>query len=359
MTPSWKFLLNKRDVTAALQPKSGKDVNVKDLAKRILKIAEANSARFIRNQERKTGAQQALDELAKIEQEKRDLLASLIQEIAELQRQLDEPIGTFIKNKEKLTQSLEEQSANSFLAEMEKKNETEERHSSLIAELSEEIQEENIELLSSGQIQTSTKGGLTELVIKKQVLEVCLSPKFEFERCILDYVSSGIESASERIVFLTAMNTQIPHGSDAILLRDQLAIDLEDGIYIQKNKHGQDMYISPYIESDNPFWGMLEWLYENNRLVVSDIALEKTYEDDDKQTPDQDFEEEAKEELVNYPADEAGAFYQSVIEGAEINIELIQKAIDFASEDATHYLLSEATEVIKKSILDNFQKDAP
>ncbi|TPT82704.1 hypothetical protein [Acinetobacter baumannii] len=55
----------------------------------------------------------------------------------------------------------------------------------------------------------------------------------------------------------------------------------------------------------------------------------------------------------------AGAFYQSVIEGAEINIELIQKAIDFASEDATHYLLSEATEVIKKSILDNFQKDAP
>lgn len=100
---SWKFLLNKRDVTAALQPKSGKDVNVKDLAKRILKIAEANSARFIRNQERKACAQQALDELSKIEQEKRDLLAALIQEIAELQRQLDEPIGNFAADKEKGT----------------------------------------------------------------------------------------------------------------------------------------------------------------------------------------------------------------------------------------------------------------
>ncbi|WP_336040712.1 hypothetical protein [Acinetobacter calcoaceticus] len=100
---SWKFLLNKRDVTAVLQPKSGKDVNVNDLAKRILKIAEANSARFIRNQERKAGAQQALDELDKIEQEKRDLLASLIQEIADLQRQLDEPIGSFAADKEKGT----------------------------------------------------------------------------------------------------------------------------------------------------------------------------------------------------------------------------------------------------------------
>lgn len=100
---SWKFLLNKRDVTAVLQPKSGKDVNVNDLAKRILKIAEANSARFIRNQERKAGAQQALDELDKIEQEKRDLLASLIQEIAELQRQLDEPIGSFAADESKGT----------------------------------------------------------------------------------------------------------------------------------------------------------------------------------------------------------------------------------------------------------------
>ncbi|WP_336040713.1 hypothetical protein [Acinetobacter calcoaceticus] len=228
--------------------------------------------------------------------------------------------------------------------------------------------DEIIALLTGGQEQTNTKGTLAELVQKKQVLGVRLRPQYEFERCVRDYVSAGLEETSERNAFLHALNTQNPRGSDATFLRDQLAIDLEHGVYIQKNKHGQDMYIGPYLKPDNPFWGMLEWLYENNRLVIGDKALDKPSEDDlfgitgteddDKQTPDEDFEEEANQDLVNGPADDAGAFYQSVIDGAEVNVELIQKAIDFASKDDTHYLLPDAAEVIKNSILDNLQMDA-
>ena len=89
---SWKFLLNKRDVSAVLQPKSGKDVQIPVLAKRMMMVVEANSARFKRNQERQLKAENTLIELQKIEQEKQAELLQLDQEIEELQKQLDVPM---------------------------------------------------------------------------------------------------------------------------------------------------------------------------------------------------------------------------------------------------------------------------
>lgn len=93
---SWKFQLNKRDVTAALQPKSGKDVNIPQMAKRIMLLIEANSARFVRAQERKIKADKALEELSAIEHEKREIIVKLDQEITELQAELDKPIGEYV-----------------------------------------------------------------------------------------------------------------------------------------------------------------------------------------------------------------------------------------------------------------------
>ena len=93
---SWKFLLNKRDITAALQPKSGKDVNFPVLAKRAMLLIEANSVRFRRAQERKANAQNALDELNKIEAEKREQIVALDKDIAALQAELDKPIADFV-----------------------------------------------------------------------------------------------------------------------------------------------------------------------------------------------------------------------------------------------------------------------
>lgn len=93
---SWKFMLNSRDVTAALQPKSGKNVDIPQLAKRVILLVEANSARFVRSQERKIRAQKVLEELNQIEAEKHDLIAALDKEIAELQAELDKPIAEYV-----------------------------------------------------------------------------------------------------------------------------------------------------------------------------------------------------------------------------------------------------------------------
>jgi hypothetical protein len=92
LVTSWKFLLNKRDVSAVLQPKSGKDVKIPILAKRMMMIVEANSARFKRNQERQLKAESTLIALQKVEEEKQAELVQLDQEIEELQKQLDIPM---------------------------------------------------------------------------------------------------------------------------------------------------------------------------------------------------------------------------------------------------------------------------
>lgn len=100
LVTSWKFMLNKRDVTAVLQPKSGNDVNIPTLAKRMLKIAEANSARFLRTQERKIKAENALAELGVMEVEKQQAIADLDKEIESLQAELDKTPATDAANPE-------------------------------------------------------------------------------------------------------------------------------------------------------------------------------------------------------------------------------------------------------------------
>lgn len=208
---------------------------------------------------------------------------------------------------------------------------------------------------------------LQELVNKRQVLAIRLREPYEFERCVRDYVSAGIEDNKERTAFLHAMNATNLIDSNATYLRDQLAIDLEGGVYVRKNKHaGGGMFIGKYLKADNPFWGMLEWLYDNKRLITGDKALrpgisengdmfsldgDPTDDQASKTTADEDFEAEAKSDLVDGPADEAGAFYQSVIDGAEVDENLIQKAIEYATADEKHWLLPEAAEVIKNAVL--------
>jgi hypothetical protein len=43
---SWKWMLNKKDVTIVVAPEKGKDLNPREVATRIMKLVQANSARF-------------------------------------------------------------------------------------------------------------------------------------------------------------------------------------------------------------------------------------------------------------------------------------------------------------------------
>lgn len=70
---SWKWLLNKKDITIVVAPERGVDLNVREVARRIMALAEKNSAAFQRANARRAermGAIQTLkDEISGLEKE--------------------------------------------------------------------------------------------------------------------------------------------------------------------------------------------------------------------------------------------------------------------------------------------------
>ena len=89
---SWKFLLNSRDISAAVQPNQGEDVQLPVLATRVMKLVNQNSARFARTNAKKAENVAALDEAKARIETKSQTVASLDVEIAQLQAELDKPV---------------------------------------------------------------------------------------------------------------------------------------------------------------------------------------------------------------------------------------------------------------------------
>ena len=74
---SWKWLLNKKDVTIAVAPERGKDLNVNEVARRLMKLASRNSAAFARankrRAERLNAIQTAKTEVEQLEEQLKSL----------------------------------------------------------------------------------------------------------------------------------------------------------------------------------------------------------------------------------------------------------------------------------------------
>jgi hypothetical protein len=87
---SWKWMLNKRDVTAAISPKEGENVQLPILAKRILTLVSKNSARFLRANAAKGGQAQELQEITDRIATKQTDLEVVLGEIKSLESQIDE-----------------------------------------------------------------------------------------------------------------------------------------------------------------------------------------------------------------------------------------------------------------------------
>jgi len=70
---SWKWLLNKKDITIVVAPERGEDLDINEVAKRIMKLAEKNSAAFQRANSKRAETMQRLaglnDEIAGLETE--------------------------------------------------------------------------------------------------------------------------------------------------------------------------------------------------------------------------------------------------------------------------------------------------
>lgn len=86
---SWKWMLNKRDITAAVSPKNGENVQLAPLATRMMKVAKANSKRFAAAQSKKAQNQQALTDAQKEVDDKKAKLDAINAHIAELQTELE------------------------------------------------------------------------------------------------------------------------------------------------------------------------------------------------------------------------------------------------------------------------------
>lgn len=86
---SWKWLLNKRDVTVAVAPDNGENVQLPALARRILLLVEKNSARFKRTNVKKAEQMQDLADTTSRVEQKTAALDGLNAEIEGLQKQID------------------------------------------------------------------------------------------------------------------------------------------------------------------------------------------------------------------------------------------------------------------------------
>jgi hypothetical protein len=212
------------------------------------------------------------------------------------------------------------------------------------------------------------KADLNSLVQKHGSMAIRLRPQHDFEKSLSDYAVRINDIDEFRALQAELRSTKLK-GSNASFLRDQLGIDLNNGVILNKFKGG--MKIAEYITPANfpHSWNFINWLFENKRLVIGPNALDAPQQSDMYPAQDEplkdpetlaneanaDFEQEAQEEAAEPLADEAGAFYQSVIDGADVDANLIEKALEYAEKDETHYLLPEAAEVIKQKIIASIQ----
>jgi len=79
---SWKWLLNKKDVTIVVAPEHGKDLDVHEVSRRIMKLADKNSAAFARANAKKA------ERLQKIEEQESEI-ASLEAELAKAKAEFE------------------------------------------------------------------------------------------------------------------------------------------------------------------------------------------------------------------------------------------------------------------------------
>jgi hypothetical protein len=102
---SWKILLNTRDISAAVQPNQGEDVQLPVLATRIMKLVNQNSARFKRTNAKKAENLQVLAETTSRIERHQVTIADLDAEMVVLQAELDKPVVEPSTDPDEITQA--------------------------------------------------------------------------------------------------------------------------------------------------------------------------------------------------------------------------------------------------------------
>lgn len=85
---SWKWLLNKKDVTIVVAPEKGKDLNVREVGRRIMKLADKNSAAFAKANAKKEERAKQIAEMQEANAEKVRQIEALEKELNELNTEI-------------------------------------------------------------------------------------------------------------------------------------------------------------------------------------------------------------------------------------------------------------------------------
>ena len=86
---SWKWILNKRDVTAALQPRAVESKKYAVIAKRMMKLLISNHARFVRGQGERLRIDAEIESGKQAITDKQNALQDIQNQILEVQAQID------------------------------------------------------------------------------------------------------------------------------------------------------------------------------------------------------------------------------------------------------------------------------
>lgn len=86
---SWKWVLNKKDITVVVAPERGQDINPRQVARRIMTLVEKNSVKFIKASGASAESAAKIEELKGQVQSKAAELQGLDQQVADLQAKVD------------------------------------------------------------------------------------------------------------------------------------------------------------------------------------------------------------------------------------------------------------------------------
>lgn len=87
---SWKWLLNKKDVTIVVAPERGRELNPREVARRVMRLIEANSARFAKANTRRTERMAGIEAAKAAVDGKQQQLNALNAEIESLEQRVTE-----------------------------------------------------------------------------------------------------------------------------------------------------------------------------------------------------------------------------------------------------------------------------
>jgi|GEM_PF-4650401 len=89
---AWKWLLNKKNITVLVAPEGGKDLSIREIATRIMRMANKNSASFLKAQSKRTDLEHQITALDEQILNSQQVLSDLDAEIAELEQKEADPL---------------------------------------------------------------------------------------------------------------------------------------------------------------------------------------------------------------------------------------------------------------------------